>query len=428
MYPGNNAFLKNIQVELEQQIPRIAGHPAVVLFNGNNEVDVAWKNWGFQSTYHLTAADCKLIETYYNRVFKELIPTTVKKYTPLPYEHTSPLSNWGKDEYFNHGTQHYWGVWHGNDPIGDFATKIGRFNAEYGFQSFPELSTIRSFSDSSDWSLNSPVMKYHQKSYVGNAMIAKHSDSLFGATTDFKRFVYYSQLTQAEAVRLAVTGHRLNFPRCTGSLYWQFNDCWPAPTWSSIDYYGNWKALQYTMKQTFADVTVLKQIDSTNVPHFWLLSDSPNGFHGTLTCEVYRFNGELLERMNCSPILDSTGKLEVFSSELEKWQQQPYFIRITGNIKNDTTILLTAIHRVSKDEHQRIPIAFMQFKEINTVEHTGKLTVYFSDMVEDFWISSRKLGIHFVTNFEDFLPGSYTFPFTFDELPELNDFETYYRY
>ncbi|MDP5076398.1 MAG: glycoside hydrolase family 2 protein, partial [Flavobacteriales bacterium] len=233
MYPGDDAFIENISKEFRVQIPRIAAHPSVVLFNGNNEVEVAWGNWGFQIKYGLYGKSAKEIERSYDRVFKETAPNIIKEFTGIPYIHTSPLSNWGKDDLYNHGSQHYWGVWHGKDPMEDFGKKIGRFNAEYGFQSFPEYNTLLTFSDTTQWDLSSDVMKHHQKSYVGNDMILKHAKRLYGKPETFEDFVYYSQLTQAKAVSMAVAGHRIDFPRCGGTLYWQVNDCWPAPTWSS---------------------------------------------------------------------------------------------------------------------------------------------------------------------------------------------------
>ncbi|MBM3187018.1 MAG: hypothetical protein FJZ67_12020, partial [Bacteroidetes bacterium] len=133
MYPGDSAFLSSVKEELIFQVPRIASHPSVILFNGNNEVDVAWKNWGFQSQYNLNESNQKVIEKAYADLFQTLIPNIVSTYSKTAYIHTSPLSNWGKEEFYDHGSQHYWGVWHGKDPMSDFAKKIGRFNAEYGF-------------------------------------------------------------------------------------------------------------------------------------------------------------------------------------------------------------------------------------------------------------------------------------------------------
>ena len=41
-----------------------------------------------------------------------------------------------------------------------------------------------------------------------------------------------------------------------GAVYWQINDCWPVISWSSIDYWGRWKALHYYAKRFFAPVMI----------------------------------------------------------------------------------------------------------------------------------------------------------------------------
>jgi beta-mannosidase len=307
MYPGDDAFIANVSKEFDYQIPRIARHPSVVLFNGNNEVDVAWKNWGFQVRYLIGPSDSKMIKEAYDRLFKKVIPQRLTAARcHVPYIHTSPLSNWGKKDDFNHGSQHYWGVWHGSDPIEDFGKKSGRFNAEYGFQSFPQMSTIASFAEPDQWDLDSAVMKHHQKSYVGNKMIAKQSERLFGKTDDFKSFVYRSQLTQAEAVGLAVSSHRIQAPRCMGTLVWQLNDCWSAPTWSSVDYFGNWKALHYRMKKDYADVSVLQSYRELGKEQYHLSNMSGEFKKLQVKISVYNLFGEVMaenkEKISLAPL------------------------------------------------------------------------------------------------------------------------------
>jgi beta-mannosidase len=185
---------------------------------------------------------------------------------------------------------HYWGVWHGKDPIEEFGRKSGRFNAEYGFQSFPEYSTLMRFSEKSEWDVMSDVMKHHQKSYVGNGMILKHAKLLYGNPATFEDFVYYSQLTQATAVSMAVTGHRLDAPRCMGTLYWQVNDCWPAPSWSSIDYYGNWKALQHEVRKDYENIAILRKETAVNQFEYYLLSDQVDTVQSDLTFKIFDLN------------------------------------------------------------------------------------------------------------------------------------------
>lgn len=423
MYPGTEEFAANVKQELDQQIPRLATHPSVVLFNGNNEVDVAWKNWGFQDKYMITPQQGAKIEQYYERIFKRLIPESVKQWTNVPYVHTSPLSNWGKDEYFNHGSMHYWGVWHGKDPIEDFGRKTGRFNAEYGFQSFPEYATLRTFSDTSQWQLLNPVMKHHQKSYVGNGMIEKHATILYGKTADFKRFVYYSQLTQSTAVSMAVSGHRTNMPRCSGTIYWQLNDCWPAPTWSSIDYFGNWKALQYTVREDYADVAVLAKVDTIGTENFFLVSDQSHAFACKISAVVYDLAGNQLDQFQCNQAVMGVKVNQLFELELAAYKTLNYLIRFTWNDASGKQYERQFTHLPEKRTVATADKVSHKLIEVNALTKTAVIEVTNSSFLGKCWITSNKNGVRFESNFMDLLPGTHRFLITFEKLPVEGDFE-----
>lgn len=409
MYPGDTAFIQNVTSEIKQHIPRLAAHPSLVYFNGNNEVEVAWKNWGFQLQYHLGEKEQKIIEDAYQKVFLELLPTQVQAFTNIPYVHTSPLSNWGNDEYFNHGTMHYWGVWHGKDPLHDFANKIGRFNAEYGFQSFPEPSTINRFAPLSEQSLHSAVMKNHQKSYVGNGMIEKHAKIYYGKAKDFQTFIYYSQLTQRKAVSIAIAGHRADAPRCMGTIFWQLNDCWPAPTWSSLDDHNNWKALHYAVKEDYRSIAVLEQIkDDTH--YLVLTSDLPEDTLVTVQLDFYDLDGKLVNTQ-----------------------------RRTYPLRNNTMQVLIALNaekqgfiKVTLDEHYERLFTFIEKRKVPEVQATMKIQLTDPDLKKavvqidtkqplvDFWLFSKNQELHFEHNFETLLPGKHTLEFTYqDHLPTL---------
>ncbi len=419
MYPGDSAFLSSVKNELNYQIPRISSHPSVVLFNGNNEVDVAWKNWGFQSQYNLKEEDQKIIEKAYRDLFQTLIPNVISNYTKTNYIHTSPLSNWGNDDFYNHGSQHYWGVWHGKDPMSDFSKRIGRFNAEYGFQSFPEYSTLLAFSDMKDWDLNSKVMKHHQKSYVGNNMIKKHSDLLFGKTNDFQRFVYLSQLTQAFAVSSAVAGHRLDAPRCAGTLYWQLNDCWPAPTWSSIDFYGNWKALHYVMRDDYRDVALLSQM-TENVEVIWLKSDLNQKKNFKSKVETYSLDGKLLEVSENQLELNYQDKNEVWNKSKSKFSKD-VLIRISIDSTYSRDFLISSKKNFGK------PKVSIKLERINPSNQTFEIKVTNSAFCADFWLYSMKQGVRFERNFIHLLPGTHVIKGSFKNVPQEADFGFIFR-
>lgn len=424
MYPGDQGFLHNVENEFNFQIPRIASHPSVVLFNGNNEVDVAWKNWGFQNQYHLSNVAQDSILKAYNDLFKGLAPKLVARWTNTSYIHTSPLSNWGNDEFFNHGSQHYWGVWHGKDPMSNFATKIGRFNAEYGFQSFPEYSTLATFSEKKDWDLSSAVMKHHQKSYVGNGMIQKHSDLLYGKAKDFEQFVYFSQLTQRYAVSSAVAGHRLDAPRCMGTLYWQLNDCWPAPTWSSIDYQGNWKALHYAMREDFQPLAILQKTNEKGEVQLYLKSDLMENQEVGYVIRIYQLDGN--ERSRSPLVIQSSSELTISYQENKLiWSQKATEERL---IQVELSNGLSRDFLVGPSSKKRISNVELTLKNTDEISKTAEIWVKNSAFCADFWVFSSKTGISFDRNFIHLLPGDHLIRIHYTgEKPILSDFSFQYH-
>ncbi len=425
MYPSDNFFIENVKNELIYQVPRIASHPSVIQFNGNNEVDVAWKYWGFQDKYKISESNQNQIQKDYNRLFKQVIPEIIHSFTSIPYVHTSPLGHWINQEDFPKGTQHYWGVWHGKDPIEDFGKKSGRFNAEFGFQSFPEYSTLKSFSDYKDWNLNSLVMKSHQKSYVGNGMIKKHTDILYGNIQKFDDFVYYSQLTQAKAVGIALSSHRLLSPNCMGSIYWQLNDCWPAPTWSSIDYFGNWKALQYRAKEDFRDITVIEKTPKIGRETYYLVSDYPDTLTTEIKYEVFNFSGK--------KIISETKKINVFNGiKLQLFKQNLTSLFLKSNYLvhfewidiNGKKCIREFVHIGNKSIYRKsIRTNFnVELTNLDKIGKTAILKVKSVSFLTDFWVSSSKKGVFFENNFIPILPGEKELLFHFETIPSLEDF------
>lgn len=252
MYPVDSAFLDNVKQEVKQNVIRLRNHPSIALWCGNNEIEVAWENWGWQKQYNYSPSDSTQVWNGYTEVFHDLIPSLCKELDPSRnYTPSSPSSNWGTPENFNHGSMHYWGVWHGKKPFENFEKNVGRFMVEYGFQSFPEMETIKTFASDSSLSLESPTMLNRQKSYIGNGLITKHIEQYYDTPETFEDFVSLSQETQAKGMQMAIQAHMNNQPHCMGSLFWQLNDCWPGPSWSIIDYYGKKKKAYEVVKTEF---------------------------------------------------------------------------------------------------------------------------------------------------------------------------------
>ncbi len=280
LYPNNAEFLNNVTQEVKENVIRLRKHPSIALWCGNNEIEVAWENWGWKKQYGYTKNDSIKIWNSYKKLFHEIIPNTLKELdNKSNYVTTSPLSNWGTSENFNHGSMHYWGVWHGKEPFKSFKNNVGRFMVEYGFQSFPSMKTIKTFAADSSFSLQSETMKNRQKSYIGNGLITKHVNTWLDSSTSFEDLVVKSQKIQTIALQTAIQSHRQQSPHCMGTLFWQLNDCWPGPSWSVLDYYGHEKEAFNTVKENFRPIIAVLNTEKNEVE---IISDFDSYFKGII--------------------------------------------------------------------------------------------------------------------------------------------------
>ena len=251
LHAEETSYLTSLEFEVGEQFGRIKHHPSTIHFCGNNEVHVAWMNWGWQSTYGLHGSDSARVWERFD-LMSRLIGIFAKQGASHTYTHTSPLSNWGNAEGLRSGDLHYWGVWHGDSAFSSFANNVGRFVSEYGFQSYPDSALLAKYNDPKDLYLGSPTMKRLQRSYKTDKPIWDAIKRELGKEPKtFGGFVEASQEVQAKAYRMAIEAHMAAQPHCMGTLFWQLNDCWPGPSWSLIDFEGNWKPGMYEVQRLF---------------------------------------------------------------------------------------------------------------------------------------------------------------------------------
>lgn len=264
MYRCDARFMNQVQAESAEQILRLRRHPCLAIWCGNNEIDVAFRNWGWETTYAWPKGALDRMEADYQLLFKQLLPSQVARYhSGMPYVHTSPLSNWGDPADLKHGDNHFWGVWHGEMPFDSLVTRVPRFMSEYGMQSFPVWETIMEFSEPSDWYISSPVTRFHQRSYKGNDLITRYGVLEGVIQTDdnlpFREWVDMGHQLQAMAYAMALNAHRSAQPFCMGSLLWQWNEPWPGASWSIIDHAGRKKPAYDAIKSILHHRAILEQ-------------------------------------------------------------------------------------------------------------------------------------------------------------------------
>ena len=289
LYPGDQAFLDNVRQEAIDNVKRLRNHPAIVVWVGNNEIESGWFHWGWKEKL-----PAKLWDDYL-KLFYGVLPEVCAALDPSrPYWPSSPSSKLEDDnESQKMGDLHYWQVWHAAAPFTDYEKQSPRFMSEYGFQSFPQIDTVDTYTIPADHDIGSPVMMAHQRHPRGNQLIQEYMLREYPKPKDFESFLYVSQVLQAEGIKIGAEHLRRIKPHNMGSLYWQIDDCWPVASWSSIDYTGRWKALQYYARRFYSEVLVSPRQKDANI-EIAVVSDGLRALLGQLRLSLLDFNGKPL--------------------------------------------------------------------------------------------------------------------------------------
>jgi beta-mannosidase len=292
--PGTYDFKLNVAHEAEDQLRRLRNHPSIVIWCGNNETEMLFNSQGRDK---LDGAVRLQMWQDYLSVFHGVLASAVSRYAPeTPYWPSSPSADLeALSDTYRSGDEHLWDVWHGRAPFSQYETHHPRFVTEFGFQSFPELRTVDSFTLPEDrTSIFTPVMLAHQKNTEGNALINMYLLRDYAAPKDFASFLYMSQVLQAEGIKLGSEHFRRERPETMGSIFWQLNDCWPVASWSSIDSLGRWKALQFYAKRFYAPILVSPHVEDGAL-QVHVVSDRTVPRHGTLEIAVRRMDGTTVQ-------------------------------------------------------------------------------------------------------------------------------------
>lgn len=338
-------FENNFINEAIYNIKRLRHHASLGLLCGNNEMEDAILHWEVAKGNELEKLD-------YLKLYEQILPRLCEKYAPQTfYWPSSPSCGGGFDDPDDplRGDIHYWDVWHGDVPFTDYRNHLFRFCSEYGFESFPSTKTIRSFCEEKDMNAFSRVMENHQKCKGGNGKIVKYLADTYLYPTSFEKLVYASQLMQADAIKYGVEHFRRTRGICMGSIYWQFNDCWPVASWSSVDYYGRYKALHYAAKKFYAPISMgLFLEDDTLIVN--ISNETMKDFEGSVQLRWCRNDFSVIKEKSVTVNVGCLNAMDVFSMKVVVEDKYSNYVAVTltDEFKN---IIMTQTELFVKPKH-----------------------------------------------------------------------------
>lgn len=405
VYPLDDPqFLENVHQEVIDNVRRIRHRSSLAIWCGNNEMDWGWEQWGWDNE-----ATLKYRESY-KTFFYETLPQWLEALDPdTPYWYSSPTSGTPFEDANSNdkGDAHYWEVWHGAKPFTAYREQYPRFMSEFGFQSLPPLSTIKTYAGEDHWNLTDYMIEHHQRSYFASALFMGQMAMHFLMPADFPALVYLTMVLQAEGIRYGVEHWRRNMHRVSGTLYWQLNDCWPVASWSSLDYFGRWKALHYIGKRFYAPLLLSIEDDEKNaVMKVHLSSDLQEDWAGSVCWRLMCIDGEVLdsgeEKVNADPLASKLVFEKDFSSlSLDEKRETVFVAQL---MKNDA-VLSTQLGTFVRNKH--LQLVEPQLKAYLRDDDNGDALIeveaaYLARFVE---LSLDDADVVFSDNYFDVLPG-----------------------
>jgi beta-mannosidase len=392
MHPGDKEFLSNVKQEAEDQVKRLRNHSSIALWCGNNENAEGWNRWGWQNGR--TEIEKKEIWNDYLAVFDSILPKTVTKYSETNYWESSPKFGRGNPKYEFEGDEHDWWVWHDARPFEHFQKQVPRFMSEFGFQSFPSYETIKYINQKEKIDLKTDGIKSHQKHSRGFQLIDEYMQRDYKIPTSDEDYVYVSQLLQAKGIVMGIEAHRRAKPYNMGTLYWQLNDCWPAISWSSIDYFGNWKALQYKVKKAYEDVFISYEENEQNIS-IYVINDTFEVISDRLNMKIIDFQGNEIWSNSEDILVKENTSQKVYSIpnvNIDK-KNHVYITEFNGE---------KSLHFFSSPKDLNLPKGKIN-KEIIKTKNGFSITLKSDVLQKDVFLFTKNKD-HFSDNFFDLLP------------------------
>ena len=393
----DDELLNNVEREVEYNVKRLRNHASLALWCGNNEIELLSYNWITNKKYL----------QWTEKFFYNILPSWLEKFDNItPYIPGSPcgIGHMKGTNSDNVGNTHLWQVWHGLQPLNYYRKRMTRFCSEFGFESLPDMKTIEYFAKPSDYSLSSEVFSAHQKCWSGNSKMVYYISSRFRLPNRFEDYVYLSQICQVECVRDATEHWRRNKGRCNGSIYWQFNDCWPVCSWAGMDYFGNYKAIQYCARHFNQPITLSAE-DTKERIKIVAINDTIKDVNTRISVRLMDFGGRVYVKDSAKLSLKSLNNETVFTFSTKNLATKVNLKKafIVAELFIDDKLHAQKTVLFFKEKSLKLPKAVIN-KRIEKDGDTARITLKADKYVRFLQLYSKTDTTPFSDNFFDLIP------------------------
>lgn len=408
LYPDTDPhFMELVKAELEYNIKRLRNYTSLVLWCGENE-----NHWGFEEWW--VGLRDRFPRFYGTEIYDRLFPELVQELDPDRfYWNGSPYSGEpgirANDPFY--GDTHFWDLHSHCEDFSGYLSTSPSFVSETGIQSLPDLRTARSIGKPEDQHIQSFVFdtRNHFENPAKNDRLIKFTSALFRISEDFDKAVILSNLAHAEYLKYALEHWRSLAYDCSGVLIWQINDCWPAISWSAVDYNLIPKACWYYMKRAFApDLVGFKQRYSINYDPevnsrgiLFVASEREGTKKGVIEMKVVKVTGEVLETQTFPVEMNGRGAVILGEIALPDYKNRRFDCVVEWTLRWEDGVTTRNLYTFSRPKHMKLPRPqiLLEQQDPNTIRVK---TDYFAKGV---YLFHPDPNVVFEDNYFDLMPG-----------------------
>ena len=276
---NSSDLVRRATLQLEELVTQFGHHPCIGVWNFGSQPSVA----NFRKLASALAARAKELDpsrivNQANAIFHPFVEN------PDPVEdfawNRGTFEDFRRDYDWRMDTHQYYGWYVGTledlkrEPIANL-----ELVSEFGAQALPSKEMLASIVPSK--ALFPPDWTY----YTRRCFQPKQQFTFISQPSSLDQFVRDSQAYQARFIKFHTEYYRrLKFRPCNGAHLFSFNDCWPAITWSVVDYARERKEGFFALRRAMSPVQALlefpQRLDKGGIGEtdVWIVNDFPRSF------------------------------------------------------------------------------------------------------------------------------------------------------
>jgi beta-mannosidase len=190
-----------------------------------------------------------------------------------------------------------------------------------------------------------------------------------------------------------------------GSLYWQLNDSWPTISWSTVDYYGRWKASHYAVRDA-NEAIILAPVEEEGQFKVFAVNDLLSDINGELRVKVLDFAGNEVFSQKTGVTANANTSKVVFDDKINNLvaNAESDKLVVVVELVSDGQVVADNLFYFHRPKELKLPEVEVELSAKKT-EKGYQLTLISDHLAKDVFLDTPEGEGFFTDNFFDLLPG-----------------------